>query len=40
MIQEAEVALFTVLWMLFIGLIVGGVAGKLMMPGRQPGHAV
>jgi uncharacterized membrane protein YeaQ/YmgE (transglycosylase-associated protein family) len=28
--------MFTLLWMLFIGLIVGALA-KLMMPGRDPG---
>jgi uncharacterized membrane protein YeaQ/YmgE (transglycosylase-associated protein family) len=28
--------MFTFLWMLFIGLIVGALA-KLMMPGRDPG---
>ena len=34
--KKVKGVMFTVLWMLFIGLIVGAVA-KLVMPGRDPG---
>ena len=34
--KKVEGAMFTLLWMLFIGLVVGALA-KLVMPGRDPG---
>jgi uncharacterized membrane protein YeaQ/YmgE (transglycosylase-associated protein family) len=34
--EELEIDMLTLIWILFIGLIVGAVA-KLVMPGHQPG---